>query len=89
MRAEIVPRPKNSGCVRVEDSDSLCAIACEGDMETCSITAIRELLYWICEDYGMDEREAYLLLGQVMSIRVTQLVNPTRTILTSVKKRHL
>ena len=89
MHAEIVPRPAHNECIRVENNDCLCTIACEGDMETCCITAARELLYWICDDYKMDERDVYLLLGQVMNMRVTQLVNPTRTILASVNKSFL
>jgi acetamidase/formamidase len=86
MHVEIVSRPVNNGCVRLENKDELCAIACEGDMETCCTTAIRELLHWICQDHGMDERDAYLLLGQVMAMRIPQLVNPTRTIVASVEK---
>jgi len=89
MHTEIVPRPAHNECIRVENNDCLCTIACEGDMETCCITAARELLYWICDDYKMDERDVYLLLGQVMNMRVTQLVNPTRTILASVNKSFL
>ena len=89
MHAEIVRRPANNDCVRLENKDELCTIACEGDLENCCIMATRELLYWICEDYGMDERDAYLLLGQLLTIRVPQLVNPTRTIIAAVKKSFL
>ncbi|MCL2834845.1 MAG: acetamidase/formamidase family protein [Treponema sp.] len=89
LRAEIVKQPAHYGCVRAEDRDFLSVIACEGDMETCCVTAARELLYWICQDYGMDEKDAYLLLGQVMEMRVTQLVNPTRTIVAKINKSYL
>jgi acetamidase/formamidase len=89
MHVEIAGRPENSACVRVENKDELCAVACEGDLENCCVLATRELLHWICQDCGMDERYAYLLLGQVMVMRVPQLVNPTRTIVASVKKRFL
>ena len=86
LHVEIVPRSRQNGCIRLENKDELCTIACEGNMETCCITATRELLYWLCQDYGMDEKDAFLLLGQVMIMRVPQLVNPTRTILAKVKK---
>ncbi|MCL2479122.1 MAG: acetamidase/formamidase family protein [Treponema sp.] len=89
LHAEIIPAPANFGCVRIENKDYLYAVACEGDMETCCEAAARELLYWICQDYGMDEKEAYLLLGQIMEMRVTQLVNPTHTIMAGVKKSFL
>jgi amidase len=89
LSADIVPRPARGSCVRVENDKELCAIACEGDMENCSAAAARELLFWLSDGYGMDEKDAYLLLGQVMSMRVTQLVNPTRTIIASIKKSYL
>ena len=89
LHADIVKRPARTGCVRVENSTHLCAIACEGDMESCCVIAARELLFWISDEYGMDERDAYLLLGQVMAMRVTQIVNPTRTIIASIAKSEL
>ena len=89
MHVEVVPRPPMNGCIRLENKDELCTIACEGDLENCCISATRELLHWISQDYGMDERDAFLLLSQVMVMRVPQLVNPTRTIFCSIKKCYL
>jgi len=89
LSVDIIKRPVRNGCVRVENAEEICAIACEGDMENCCVTATRELIYWMCDGYGMEEPEAYLLLGQVMKMSVTQLVNPTRTILASVPKKYL
>jgi acetamidase/formamidase len=89
MHVEVVKRPPHNACVRVENEKQLCAIACEGDIETCCVNAARELLHWICQDYGMDVRDAYLLLGQVMTLRVTQLVNPTRTVIAKIRKTFL
>jgi len=86
MHVEIVRRPPQNCCIRLENGEELCAIACEGDMETACINATRELLHWMCQDYRMDERDAYLLLGQVMVMRIPQLVNPTRTIVAKIKK---
>jgi len=89
LKAEIVGRPVRTGCVRAESETHIYAIACEGDIENCCVTATRELLYWMADGYGMDEREAYLLLGQVLELNVPQLVNPTRTIIASVNKSYL
>ena len=86
LHVEIIPRPKFNNCVRVENDDYICAIACEGSIEDCCNTAIRELLYWINADYGMEIPDAYLLLGQVMEMRVPQLVNPSRSIVAKVRK---
>lgn len=89
MHVELIPRPVNNGCIRIENKDEICAVACEGDLENCCVTATRELIHWISQDYGMDEKDAYLLLGQVLVMRIPQLVNQTRTILASVKKCYL
>jgi amidase len=89
LRAEIVKRPARTCCVRVEDDTHIGAIACGGDMNECCVDATRELLYWISDEYGIDEREGYLLLGQILEIRVPQLVNPTRTIVAKAAKKYL
>ena len=89
MHIDIVKRPYKSECIRVENDEEICAIACHPDMDVCIATAIREILNWICHDYRLDEKEAYLLLGQLLILRVPQLVNPTRTITAAVKKRFL
>ena len=89
LSVELIKRPARTNCVRVESETHISAVACEGEIYECCTAAIRELLYWINDEYGMDEREAYLLLGQVMDIRVPQLVNPTRTITATVAKSEL
>ena len=89
LSVDLIPRPDNSECVRIENCREICAVACEGDIENCCLTAARELLGWMTCGYGMDIDEAYLLLGQVMELRVTQLVNPTRTVAASILKKYL
>jgi acetamidase/formamidase len=89
LQIEVTPRPPHNGCIRVENDEELCAIACVGDLEECCVTATRELLYWICDERGMELGDAYLLLGQTLGMRVTQLVNPTRTIIATVPNRVL
>ena len=89
LQIEVIPRPAENICVRLENKDELCAIACEGDLDNCCVLVARELLHWICQDYGMDQKEAFLLLGQVMTLRIPQLVNPTRTIVATIKKAFL
>jgi len=89
LSVDIVPRSAHNRCVRVENEYELCAVACGDDFEDCCLTATGELIHWICDDYGMGVREAYLLLGQILVMNVTQLVNPTRTIAASVPKKYL
>jgi len=89
LSAEIVKRPARTCCVRIENDTHICAVACEGELDECCVLATRELIYWLSDEYGMDEPDAYLLLGQFLEIRVPQLVNPTRSVIASVRKSEL
>ena len=89
LSAEPVARPAQSQCVRIEDATHISAVACEGSLDECCVAAIRELLFWLSGEYGFDEKDAYLLLGQVMQIRVPQLVNPTRSVIAKIAKTHI
>jgi acetamidase/formamidase len=64
-------------------------VACCTTAEEAFYAASRELLLWITGEYGFDEGEAYLLMGQVMQARCTQFVNPTRTYICKMAKRYL
>ena len=47
------------------------------------------MLLWLENDYGIDKKEGYMLLAQILEARVTQFVNPTYTYLLKVKKKYL
>ena len=48
--------------------------------------AVSELLRWLHADYGLEPREAVLLLSQVLEARATQVVNPTITYVAGVRR---
>ena len=59
--------------LRAENDEYLMTIANEIRMKDSFCGAVRELIRWMCEDYGFTAQEAYLLLGQVLEARCTML----------------
>ena len=51
--------------------------------------ATTELMRWLMESYGYDERGASLLLGESMEYEVSNLVDPEFTIAAKMRKRYL
>ncbi|WP_102338009.1 acetamidase/formamidase family protein [Collinsella provencensis] len=59
--------------LRAENDEYIMTIANEDKMKDSFCGAARELIAWMCDDYGFEPQEAYLLLGQVMEARCTML----------------
>ncbi|MGI6706668.1 MAG: acetamidase/formamidase family protein [Clostridia bacterium] len=89
LSVDLEKRPRRMEWIRIENEEYIMAVACCRSMEESFYAAARELLYWILDDYGFDEREAYLLMGQVMEARCTQFVNPMRTYICKMPKKVL
>ena len=89
LRARVMKRPPEYGCVRIENEEYIMTVACEEDTDASFYLAARNLLHWISAAYKMNEKEAYLLMGQVMEARCTQFVNPTRTYICKMPKKYL
>src|SRR6266436_470681 len=51
--------------------------------------ATTELMRWLMESYGFDERGASLLLGQGMEYDISNVVDPEFTIVAKMRKRYL
>jgi acetamidase/formamidase len=51
--------------------------------------AFQELVFWVEEEFNVDRREAYMLLGQTVEARATQICNPKPTYVCKVNKRFL
>jgi acetamidase/formamidase len=49
-------------------------------------TSFVEMLYWLVDEYGFPELEAYMLLGAVAEARCTQMGNPKFTYVCKVAK---
>ena len=51
--------------------------------------ATTELMRWLTESYGFDERGASLLMGQGMEYEIANVVDPGFTIVAKMRKRYL
>ncbi len=89
LHVDIVPRPERSGTVRMENEDYIMAVACERSIEESFHLAARELVFWMVDQYGFTEDDAYLMMGQVLEARCTQFVNPTYTYICKMPKKLL
>lgn len=75
-----LPRPfGNQQQIRLENQDDIMTIACERSTDESFFAAAREMVRWLVGSYGFTEKDAYLLMGQLMASRCTQYVNPTRS----------
>ncbi len=50
--------------------------------------ATTELMRWLMEDYGFDERGASLLMGQAMSYDISNVVDPEFTIVAKMSEKY-
>jgi len=89
LRAEIMPRPQNFRCVRIENADYIMTVGCEPDINASFMLACEQMISWMVDDYGFSIEEAYLLMGQVMQARNTQFVNPTSSYICKMPKNFL
>jgi hypothetical protein len=48
-----------------------------------------ELMHWLIDSYGFDERGASLLMGQGMEYEISNVVDPEFTIVAKMRKRFL
>ncbi len=89
LKVERKTRPEHMRWIRAEDQDYIMGIACASTVEESFHAAAREVLCWMVESYGFAEKEAYLLMGQLLQARCTQFVNPTRTYVCKMPKKYL
>jgi amidase len=89
LKVRLVKAPDGFDWVRMEDSEHIMAAAFHEDMEESFYLATGELLRYIMNAYGLEKKEAYLLLGQVMESRCTAVVNKQKPYICKIKKRYL
>ena len=83
------PRPQRMRWPRIENADYLITMGCARPAEDAFRIAVQELVWWLADDCGLDEREAVLLLGQVLEARCTQFVDPEYTYVAKVRREYL
>jgi acetamidase/formamidase len=75
--------------VREEDSDYIISFGVAGSLQEALKVSTAQLATWIKHDYGLSDSETALLLGAVMKIEVTELVDPEFDVVTKVPKSSL
>lgn len=81
--------PARMSWPRIENETHLIAVGCARPAEDAFRIATEQLVYWLADDHGMDERDAFLLLGQVLEARCTQFVNPIYTYVAKINRKYL
>src|SRR5579883_1386736 len=74
---------------RLENQDSIMALGSSRALNEALQHATTELMRWLMEGYGFDERGASLLLGQAMEYEVSNVVDPEFTIVAKMRKQYL
>ena len=75
--------------VREEDSDYIISFGVAGSLQEALKVSTAQLATRIKHDYGLSDSEVALLLGAVMKIEVTELVDPEFDVVTKVPKSSL
>jgi acetamidase/formamidase len=75
--------------VRDEDNDYIISLGVAGSLQEALRTSTARLATWIKHDYGLSDSEVVLLLGAVMKIEVTELVDSEFNVIAKVPKSTL
>ncbi len=65
-----VIKQKSIPHVRVEKEHSIIGLFCDKPLESAVRGAVLNLMDWMIEDFGFDERDAYILLGTCPDMRI-------------------
>jgi acetamidase/formamidase len=74
---------------RLENQDFIMVLGSSRALNEALQHATTELMRWLMESYGFDERGASLLLGQGMEYEVSNVVDPEFTMVAKIRKQYL
>jgi amidase len=74
---------------RFENDEAIMAVGVYRPLDDALRIAFTELVYWIHNDYGLSELDAYELLSQVARIHLDEMVDPNYVVVASIEKRYL
>jgi amidase len=74
---------------RLETEDFIMAVGSARPLDDATRIALRELIRWMVSDYGFEELDAYMILGQVGRMRLGNMVDPKYTMGASILKKYL
>ncbi len=74
---------------RLENQDFIMVLGSSRALNEALQHATTELMRWLMESYGFDERGASLMLGQTMEYEISNVVDPEFTVVAKMRKRYL
>ena len=74
---------------RLENEDFIMVLGSSRALNEALQHATTELMRWLTESYGYDERSASVLMGQGMEYEVANVVDPEFTMVAKIRKRFL
>jgi amidase len=74
---------------RLENQDFIMVLGSSRALNEALQHATTELMRWLMESYGFDERGASLLMGQGMEYEISNVVDPEFTIVAKMRKSYL
>lgn len=89
LKVELLPAPVRMTWPRIVTDDHLAVVGCARPAEDAFRIATEQLIWWLADAYGMDEQEAFLLLGLVMEARCTQFVDPLYSYIAKINRKFL
>jgi len=82
-------KKKAIGWPRLENADYIMVLGSARPLLDALQHADTEMLTWLMDDYGFDERSASLLMGEALEIDVANIVDPNFTVVTKIRKQFL
>ena len=86
VRVTLSKAPSRMTWPRINTPTHIGTIGCARPLEDAMRIAFEEMVFWLADEYGIPEPEAYMLLGQVAEARCTQMVNPKYTYICKIAK---
>ncbi|MEM2352564.1 MAG: hypothetical protein QXT26_09170, partial [Thermoproteota archaeon] len=74
---------------RIESPEEIMVVCSSDLLEEAIRFSMMELIRWLCEDYGFEQIDAYMLLSLTARVRLAQIVNPLSTLVVKFPKRLL
>lgn len=89
LRVELRDKPSRMSWPRIETPTHIATLGCARPLEDAMRIAFEQMVYWLADEHGFTDAEAYMFLGQVAEARCTQVVNPKYTYICKVAREHL
>lgn len=89
LSVEVKDRPTRLTWPRFEDETHIGTVGLGRPLEDAMRVAYREMIYWLADDHGFSEPDAYMLLSTIAEGRATQIMNPKSTYVCKVKKEYI